>query len=314
MTDVDAAVARLKPRRQIHGIAALLLPFDAGGRPDLDGLVSLVERTARAGLDVAVNMDTSFGPELSPAQRAEVLRVTREALGPEATFVAGAMPFGHDGDAENAYRSEIDTICAIGATPIVFPSDALAGGDVASVYERILTDGPPALAFELGRMFAPFGRIFDDDAVRRLMAIENLVGMKHSSLDRRLEWRRLAMRDEERPEFRIYTGNDLAIDMVCYGSDYLLGLATFDAAAFAARDRLWATGDARFFALNDALQALGNVAFRAPVPAYKDSAAAYLRLTGQLVDPHPHPSCPRRPVWEEDMLRPFAARVEAARA
>ena len=30
-----------------------------------------------------------------------------------------------------------------------------------------------------------------------------------------------------RPDFLVLTGNDLAIDMVMYGSDYLLGLSTF---------------------------------------------------------------------------------------
>ena len=305
----------IKARRRIDGIAALLLPFDTHGRPDLDGLATLVRKTADAGLTPAVNMDTGFGPELSPAQRSDVLRVTCDVLGPRARFVAGAMPFGHDDrDPENAYRAEIARITSLGGTPIVFPSPPLATDDVAGLYERILKDCPAALAFELGTMFAPFARIFDDDTVKRLIALPNLVGMKHSSLDRRAEWNRLALRDAERPEFRIYTGNDLAIDMVCYGSDYLLGLATFDTDAFATRDRWWAGGDPRFFALNDALQAVGAVAFREPVPAYKDSAATYLRITAQLDDPHPHATCPRRPVWEEELLRPLAARVDAARS
>ena len=36
-------------------------------------------------------------------------------------------------------------------------------------------------------------------------------------------------------EFRVYAGNDLAIDMVAYGSDYLLGLSTLAPNAFAER-------------------------------------------------------------------------------
>jgi len=53
----------------------------------------------------------------------------------------------------------------------------------------------------------------------------------------------LALRDELRPDFRIYTGNDLGIDMIEFGSDYLLGLAAFCPEKFAERDRLWAEGD-----------------------------------------------------------------------
>src|SRR5437764_196107 len=79
-----------------------------------------------------------------------------------------------------------------------------------------------------------------------------------------------------------FTGNDLGINMVEYGSDYLLGLATFAPEKFAERDRLWEAGDSRYYALSDALQHLGNVAFREPIPAYKHSAAVFLHLTGRI--------------------------------
>src|SRR5690348_15067621 len=117
-------------------------------------------------------------------------------------------------------------------------------------------------------MFAPFGRVYSSDWFRRLLDLEAFTGLKHSSLDRGREWDRLAIRDAHRPEFRVYTGNDLAIDMVFYGSDYLLGLSAFAPDAFACRDRLWAAGDSRAVGLNDLLQYLGQLAFRAPVPAY----------------------------------------------
>ncbi|NIR37108.1 MAG: dihydrodipicolinate synthase family protein, partial [Actinobacteria bacterium] len=75
------------------------------------------------------------------------------------------------------------------------------------------------------------------------------IGAKHSSLQRQPEWERLALRDEVRPDFMVLTGNDLAIDMVMYGSDYLLGLSTFAPDRFADRDRLWADGDPAFHEL-----------------------------------------------------------------
>src|SRR5690606_22474149 len=113
---------------------------------------------------------------------------------------------------------------------------------------------------------APFGRIYSDELYARLLEIEPIVGAKHSSLDRVVEWRRLALRDSHRPGVKVYTGNDLAIDMVFYGSDYLLGLSAFHVEAFALRDRLWRSEDPKAFMLNDLLQYLGQVAFRAPVP------------------------------------------------
>ena len=76
-------------------------------------------------------------------------------------------------------------------------------------------------------MFAPFGKIYSLEVYRGLLGIRQCIGAKHSSLRRELEWQRLVVRDAVRPDFLVLTGNDLAIDMVMYGSDYLLGLSTF---------------------------------------------------------------------------------------
>jgi hypothetical protein len=109
----------------------------------------------------------------------------------------------------------------------------------------------------------------------------------------------------------VFTGNDLAIDMVMYGSDYLLGLSTFAPDLFAARDRMWATGDPGFYELNDLLQELGFFAFRPPVPAYRHSAAQFLHLRGQIPIAAAHPASPRRPDSDLPILRQIAERLEA---
>ena len=118
---------------------------------------------------------------------------------------------------------------------------------------------------------------------------DRCIGAKHSSLSRTLEWERLQLRNQERPDFQVCTGNDLAIDMVIYGSDYLLGLSTFCPDAFAKRDAMWEAGDPDFFELNDLLQYLGTFAFRPNVPAYKHSAAMFLKLRGQISTNRTHP-------------------------
>ena len=112
----------------------------------------------------------------------------------------------------------------------------------------------------------------------------------------------------------MYTGNDLAIDMVIYGSDYLLGLSAFAPEAFGLRDRLWAAGDPRFYALNDVLQYLGAFAFRDPVPAYKHSAAQFLHLRGQIPTTATHPASPTRPDSDLPILAGIVERLDAAMA
>jgi hypothetical protein len=109
----------------------------------------------------------------------------------------------------------------------------------------------------------------------------------------------------------VLTGNDLAIDMVVYGSDYLLGLSTFAPEAFAARDRLWAAGDPAFHELNDLLQYLGHFTFRAPVPAYRHDAAMAFVLRGWAASDATPPGVPRRPEADRAVLADVLERLEA---
>ena len=312
MTTIEESLARILPRRKIEGISAVLLPFDEAGRMDLDGFSRLVAGTAEAGLIPAINMDTGYVNLLSAAERRAVLGAAREVLAGRP-FVAGAFIEGESGDPLALYLREAEMVQAHGGTPILFQCSAMQAMPAAAVvrlYHSVAERCGRLLAFELGQMFAPFGQIFRLEVVRELMQIPELVGMKHSSLEREQEWQRLRLRDELRPDFKIYTGNDLAIDMVMYGSDYLLGLSAFAPDVFARRDRMWAEGDAEFFAVNDVLQFLGTFAFRPPIPAYKHSAAQFLRLRGRIACDHPHPASPRRPDSDLPILSDIASRLE----
>jgi dihydrodipicolinate synthase/N-acetylneuraminate lyase len=303
---------RRKLNREVQGIAAALLPYETNGQVAVAAFQRHLAATHRAGLMNAVNMDTGYVNYLSDAEKREVLGWTREALGEGVPFVAGVYIEGCDSDVVTLYRQQMDAIVTMGGIPILFQTARLHGKpsrEKVATYQAVCRGYAQVLGFELGRMFAPNGEIFDADTVQGLMDIPELKGIKHSSLDRILELERLALRDARRPEFRIYTGNDLGINMIEYGSDYLLGLATFAPEKFGERDRLWKTDDPAYYALSDALQYLGNVAFREPVPAYKHSAAAFLHLTGRIPSMRTHPKSPERPAWETEMLRSCAQRL-----
>lgn len=303
----------LRPRRKPVGMSAVLLPFEEGGGVDWQGFRAHVSRTAAAGLMPAVNMDTGYGNLLDDAMRRRVLVETRNTLGGGA-FVAGAFVADHPGAAFNldSYQRAIDVIQEHGGLPIIFQSHGLVSQPpdrLLDAYRALGRDCPRYLAFELGQAFAPFGKIYDLETYAGLLDIPACIGAKHSSLNRVLEWQRLLLRDLRRPEFLVLTGNDLAIDMIMYGSDYLLGLSTFAPDLFARRDALWAAGDAAFYELNDLLQYLGFFAFRPPVPAYKHSAAQFLKLRGWIYCDNTHPQSPQRPVSDRDVLRDIAERL-----
>lgn len=300
-------------KRKITGISAILLPFTATGEVDWDSFEHHVSRTCDAGIQPAVNMDTGFANLIDEGTRREVLKRT-QAIATGIGYTAGAFVASQPGDQWNIepYRQQVEQIHEFGGVPIIFQSFGLtsqAPEKIVQAYEEIASFTPKFIAFELGTMFAPFGKIYDLDVYRGLVNIEQCIGAKHSSLNRELEWQRLQLRNETRPDFKVFTGNDLAIDMVMYGSDYLLGLSTFAPDLFAKRDAYWLAGDPAFYELNDILQYLGFLAFRPPVPAYKHSAAQFLKLRGWIQSDKTHPDSPERPASDIEILRDIATRL-----
>jgi len=303
--DPEHPLDLLRPRRRITGISAVLLPFH-GGAVDWPSFEAHVARTAEAGLTPAVNMDTGYVHLLDDDTRAEVLDRAAKVVdgGP---LVAGAQVDDTPGTAwrPDPHLRRMEAVQERGAIPVVFPSHALTeldGAGIVDAHRELAAGSDRFIAFELSPVFAPAGRIFDLDTYRGLLTIDQCIGAKHSSLQRQPEWDRLRLRDRVRPDFHVFTGNDLAIDMVMYGSDYLLGLSTMAPDLFARRDALWEEGDAGFYELNDLLQHLGHLTFRPPVPAYKHSAAQWLHLRGWLASDETAPGAPRRPDSDREIL------------
>ena len=304
----------IRPRRKIRGISAILLPFQENGDPDWTGFSAHVQRTVAAGLEPAVNMDTGFGNLIDDSIRRRALELTQAETN---DFVAGAFVGDQPGAAFNdgEYLRQMEMIHHHGGTPVIFQSFGLTGQSdeaIVASYAKLASHADALVGFELSDVFAPFGKIYSMDVYRGLLGIDRLIGSKHSSLNRELEWQRLLLRDELRPEFHVFTGNDLAIDMVMYGSDYLLGLSTFAPDVFARRDAAWAAGDPAFYELNDWLQYLGFLTFRPPVPAYKHSAAMFLKLRGQIECDLTHPQSPKRPESDRDILRHIVEQMPTA--
>lgn len=300
-------------KRKITGMSAILLPLFDDGSVDWDSLRNHIGRTVEAGLSPAVNMDTGYANLIDEATRQEVLKHTQDVCG-NHDFVAGAFVADSAGANWNfdAYRQQIDSIHAHDGTPIIFQSFGLTSQEpeaIVASYAQIGEIAPKFIAFELGTMFAPFGKIYTLETYQGLLGIEQCIGAKHSSLNRELEWQRLLLRNQTRPDFMVLTGNDLAIDMVMYGSDYLLGLSTFAPDIFAKRDAMWEQGDVAFYEINDLLQYLGFLAFRPPVPAYKHSAAQFLKLRGWITSNQTHADSPGRPTSDIPILENIAERL-----
>ncbi len=303
----------IRPRRKVTGISAMLLPFTESGDVDWPAFSAHLTRTAEAGLTPAVNMDTGYVHLLDDPTRLDVLRRTRDTLG-DRPFCAGAFVADNPGDpfAADDYKRRIERIQEFGGTPVIFQSYGLIernSAGIVAAYNELAKVCDRFIGFELTQALAPFGAIYDLETYAGLMEIPQCVGAKHSSFHREPEWQRLQLRDRLRRDFIVYTGNDFAIDMVMYGSDYLLGLSTFAPDLFARRDAYWEAGDPAFYELNDKLQYLGCFAFRSPGPGYKHSAAQFLKLRGWIDCDRTHAQSPTRPESDVDVLREMGRRL-----
>ncbi len=300
--------------RKIIGYSAILLPFNLDGSVDWEGFCNHVKRTSDAGLIPTVNMDTGYANLISEDIRLKALSLSREVLQGKP-FAAGVFVGDKMGDSFNlaGYAKGLDNILSFGGTPVIFQSYGLtqqSPSKIVEAYTKIGNYCDKFIAFELGKMFAPFGEIYSLETYRELMQIPQCIGANHSSLSRRLEWDRLTRRNKVRPDFKVFTGNDLAIDMVMYGSDYLLGLSTFCPDYFAKRDAMWEKGDSAFYELNDLLQYLGFLAFRPAVPGYKHNAAQFLKLRGWIATNQTHPGSAERPESDIAILADILQRLE----
>ncbi len=188
IADMDPT-SLLTPGRKITGISAILLPFAGNNAVDWDGFDQHVERTLKAGLIPAVNMDTGYANLIDEPTRAEVLRRT-ESIADGRQYVAGVFVGDDSGAAFNldGYRQGIDQIQSHAGTPILFQSYGLIelpDEKIVEAYQTLAADCTSFLFFELGKVFAPFGRIYSLDVYEQLMTIPNAIGAKHSSLTSR---------------------------------------------------------------------------------------------------------------------------------
>ena len=305
-------VVKIRTRRPIEGISSVLLPFHNNGTVDFDSFGENLMRTADVGLTPAVNVEFGLYDRLSGAERTEVLELVRDVL-VARPFVAGAIVDDPNADAKEQYMRAVSEIVANGGTPVVMPSGSMSALDDLSyirLFEALAAHAPSLIAYEADPQVIAGGKLQSKSAIAGIMAIPQVVGLRHSSMNRRLEWDRLTLRDEVRQDFKIYSGNDIALDMVIYGSDYFLSVSACAPEAFALRDEHWKKGDPRFYEMNDLLQSLGMLTFRPPIAAARHSAMQMLKLRGRIEDDTPARGEPARPTSDLEILTKIIARLD----
>ena len=305
----------LCPGRRPSGLAPVFVPFEPDGEIDWDGFAHLLGRVSESGLAPLLNTGPGAGDLLGPSARAEILATVGAALGGRS-FVSGvrAEPGDDGGFDPSKLAGAVDAVSRQGGIPALLPSPALAELGPDELLGLLAWMGEwcdRLLAVELPPERWSGGRTFGLDAFAALLEQPTCMGLVDGSWSRQVEWDRIRRRDEDRPDFRLYSANVLAVDQVSFGADHALDLAALVPDGLADRDEAWAREDPGVLERHDALQALATLVFRPPVAASRHSLAVGLRLRGWLGHDRSHPDVPRRPDLraEADLLAPALDRL-----
>src|SRR3989440_12999658 len=114
---IESLVQRRRLRRKAHGIAATLLPYESDGSVAVEAFQQHLVATHRAGLMNAVNMDTGYVNYLTDAEKQDVLRWTREALGKDVPFVAGGCIRANRGGGIALFRRRLEHQVRLSVNP-----------------------------------------------------------------------------------------------------------------------------------------------------------------------------------------------------
>ena len=307
------ALRHLTPSRTIDGAAALPVWLDPAGRLDLPGLAARLHETFAAGLTPAVNLFAGSVDRLGREQRTDVL-ATAAGVARGRRFIAGTVPTEDAAPLAARYGRAVDAVVRQGGTPVLLPIPELGtldGDALAHLWRQATAGHRGVLVIEMAAAFDAAAPLYSAEVVTRILDIPSLGGMVHASLNRGLEWARIEARDVARPDFRIYSGHERALDMVSYGSDYLLATAGCAPAAFAARDRGWRQGAPVGFELNDALQALAALLYRVPIGSARHGVLQWLQARGVVEHASPVPGITRRPASDLALYREIHIRIQS---
>ncbi|HBM58898.1 dihydrodipicolinate synthase family protein [Salipiger marinus] len=117
--------------KDLRGITvATVLPFDDSGAIDWDGYAAVLDHCARPETTncVFVNGHAGEATALSDAERAEVIRRTRDQIGAGRPLLAGVVPTG----IPDALRQAEAARAAGADVAVIFPAEALGGGNAST--------------------------------------------------------------------------------------------------------------------------------------------------------------------------------------
>jgi 4-hydroxy-tetrahydrodipicolinate synthase len=266
-------------------VAAPFLPMSPDFAIDWTSLRSYIAWIAgQRPTAIAMNMDASEGPSLSRDEQLEVVRVCREVVGSCSLF--SGLIAGYTADAV-AWGNELKAAGAEGLA--VFPPFPVFLGnpvptEMIYAYHKAIADGVglPLVAFQFPKAFGPD---YPPEALARLAAIPEIVGLKGASFDTPKTVETIEAAATLPRRIGILTGSDTfimeAMAMGCDGA--LIGFAGTATDQLIAMHRAVAAADFRGAkAIWQRLGPLARFCWRPPIRDYRPRMKEVLVLQGLI--------------------------------
>ena len=190
-------------------IPAVIVPMRQDYSIDFDAFRRYVAWVISQGaVGLAVNVDTGEGPYLTPDERSEVIRLSREVAAGRCFIVAGVggpSTINAVANAQAAREAGADAL-------LVFPTAAFINDpldpQIMVNYHRAIADaaGLPLIVFQLGPIFG--GVNYPPEALAQVLRLPQVVGLKDASFDaERFVMTRDVIRQADHP-ITLLSGND----------------------------------------------------------------------------------------------------------
>ncbi|MGW7210427.1 4-hydroxy-tetrahydrodipicolinate synthase [Streptomyces sp. NPDC054837] len=163
-----------------RALCAMITPFTEGGALDLDGAQRLAERLVAEGCDgLVLSGTTGESPTTTDAEKAELVRAVREAVGERASVVAGVGTFDTRHTVELALEAEK---AGADGLLVVSPYYSKPPQEAIEAHFRQIADstGLPITLYDIpGRT----GTRIEPDTLIRLAEHPRIVAVKDCSYD-----------------------------------------------------------------------------------------------------------------------------------
>lgn len=301
-------------------IPAVPVPFDARGRIDTSAQWDYVKWMARQAVGaVAVWVHTGRGLWLSDEQRSAVLAAWREGA-PDLPVICGVgVPRDAELPTDPASRIKEITDLTVqmaeaalegGASGVlVHPPEGLAGlpdtdDRLVDLHRAVAGVGLPVIAFHLYQ--AVSGLAYTPVAVRRLLEVEGVVGIKLATLDSVMTFQELATVTMEFEDVLLITGEDrfLGYSLMMGAHSALIGLGAACTDLSVGLLEAWFGRNLPEFIYRSAqVDAFASATFTAPMEGYVQRMLWALEADGVLAGDPRDPFGPDLPAEERDWVR-----------